>query len=118
MLLFGRNPLVWLAAIQSVLAVLVTIPAFNLSQDVAAWIMVVVSALFAIWEAVVTRPFVISVLTGAVRTLLVGLAGLGLNLPEATLAAIVASLALVLALVLQPNTTPAHDPAPGFLVRS
>lgn len=115
MLLFGRSPLVWLAALQSVLAFLLTLPAVGLTQPVAAAIMVVASGLFAGWEAVVTRPFVITALTGAVRTILVAIAGFGIVLPEATLTAFVSGLAVVLALILQPNTTPTGDPAPGFL---
>lgn len=117
MLILGRNPLVWLAAIQSVLAVLVTLPSVGLSQEVAGGIMVVVSAAFTAWEAIVTRPFVVSTLVGAVRTLLIGVAAFGIVIPEATLAAFVSALSVVLALVLQPNTTPTADPAPGFNTR-
>lgn len=115
MKLFGRNPLVWLAALQSVLAVFVTIPQVGLSQEMAAGVMVVLSGLLAAWEAATARPLAIPALVGAVRTVLVGLMGFGLVIPEATLAALVSALALVLALVVQPNTTPAIDPAPGFL---
>lgn len=118
MLLFGRSPLVWLAALQSVLAFLLTLPALGLTQPVAAAIMVVASGLFTGWEAIVTRPFVITALTGAVRTILVAVAGFGIVLPEATLTAFVSGLAVVLALILQPNTTPTGDPAPEFDTRS
>lgn len=115
MLIFGRSPAVWLAAIQSVLAILVTLPALGFGEDLAAAVMVVVSALVAVAEAIMARPFVVSALTGAVRTLLVGLVAFGLPLSEATTGALVAALAMVLALVMQPNTTPTGDPAPGFL---
>lgn len=115
MLLFGRAPLVWLAAIQAILAFLVSLPSIGLSQAAAAAIFVIVSGAFAAWEAIMTRPFVITALTGAVRTILIALAGFAIVIPEATLTAFVSGLAIVLALILQPNTTPAGDPAPGFL---
>lgn len=116
MKIFGRYPLIWLAAIQSILAVLVTLPVLGVSQTVATGILVVLSGGFAVWEAVTARPFVIPALVGAMRTVLVGLAGFGLVLPEATLAAVLIALTNVLALVTQPNTTPTVDPAPRFII--
>lgn len=116
--IFGRSPLAWLAAIQAVLAVLVTIPAVGLSEATAATILVVVSGVAALLEAIAARPFVIPALTGAVRTILVGLVAFGLPVSETTTGAIVAALSVILALILQPNTTPTVDPAPGFNTKS
>lgn len=113
--IFGRNPLVWLAAIQGVLAFLLTIPDLGLTREVATGVMVILSGLLAAWEAVSARPFVIPALVGAVRTVLLGLVGFGIMIPEATLAAFAGGLALILALITQPNTTPAIDPVPGFV---
>ena len=115
MKIFGREPVVWLGAISAVLAVLVTVPAVGLSADAASWVMVIVSGVFAGVEAVMTRPFVVTALTGAVRTILTGLVFFGLPLTEETSGAVVAALNMVLALVLANSVTPAADPAPGFV---
>ncbi|MER7126732.1 hypothetical protein [Micrococcus luteus] len=115
MKIFGREPVVWLGAISAVLAVLVTIPAVGLTADAASWIMMIVSGVFAGVEAVMTRPFMVTALTGAVRTVLTGLVFFGLPLGEETSGAIVAALNMVLALVLANSVTPAADPAPGFV---
>ena len=80
MKIFGREPVVWLGAISAVLAVLVTIPAVGLTADAASWVMVIVSGVFAAVEAVMTRPFVVTALTGAVRTVITGLVFFGLPL--------------------------------------
>lgn len=112
--IFGRNPLVILAAVQGVLAFLITIPALGITQEVAAGFMVVLSGLLAFWEAAAARPVVIPAITGAIRTVLVGVAGFGFVIPEATLAAGLAAGGLLLALLTQPNTTPVVDPHPDF----
>lgn len=116
--IFGRHPLMWLASIQAVFAVLVTIPQvqeWGFTEVMAATSMTVISGLFAVLDAIAARPFAIPALVGAVRTVLVGLMAFGLPLSDQTVSTIVAALAIFLALITQPNTTPAHDPAHGFL---
>lgn len=115
MKLFGREPVVWLGAISACLAVLVTIPAVHLTAEAAGWIMVIVSGVFAAGEAILTRPFVVTALTGAVRTILTGVMFFGLPISEETAGMLVAALNAVLMLVLANSVTPAADPAPGFV---
>lgn len=115
MKIFGREPVVWLGAISAILAVLVTIPAVGLSTEAAGWIMVIVSGVFAAAEAVMTRPFVVSALTGSVRTVLTAFMFFGLPISEETAGMAVGAMNAVLMLVLANSVTPAADPAPGFL---
>ncbi|MFI6510151.1 hypothetical protein ACIBCT_21305 [Streptosporangium sp. NPDC050855] len=115
MKIFGREPVVWLGAIAAVLAVIVTIPDVGLTAEAAGWIMTIVSGVFAAAEAIMTRPFVVTALTGAVRTVITGFVFFGLPLTEETSGAIVAALNMVLMLVLANSVTPAADPAPGFV---
>jgi hypothetical protein len=113
--IFGREPVVWLGAISAILAVLVTVPAVGLTEEAAGWIMVIVSGVFAAVEAAMTRPFVVTALTGAVRTVLVGAMFFGLPISEETAGMLVAAMNAVLMLVLANSVTPAADPAPGFV---
>lgn len=115
MRIFGREPVVWLGAISAILAVLVTIPEMGLSAEAAGWIMVIVSGVFAAAEAIMTRPFVVTALTGAVRTLLTAGLFFGLPISEQTAGMAVSALTAVLMLVLANSVTPAADPAPGFV---
>lgn len=118
MKILGRSPLMWTAFIQALLAFLVTLPVVGLSRAAAAATVTVLSALLIVWESATARPLVIPALVGSIRTLIIGFAGFGLVLPEDTLAALVSALSIGLALLTQPNTTPAIDPAPGFITRN
>jgi small-conductance mechanosensitive channel len=115
MKIFGRNPIVWLGAIQAALAVLVTLPALGITSEVASWVMVAVSGGFAAAEAIMARPFVIAALAGAVRTVLSALVFFGLPLSEETSGALIAAFSLILGLVLANSVTPTADPDPNFL---
>ncbi|MEV4179955.1 hypothetical protein AB0J28_00730 [Streptosporangium canum] len=115
MKIFGREPVVWLGAIAACLAVFVTIPEVGLTAEAAGWIMTIISGLFALAEAIMTRPIVVTALTGAVRTVLVGFMFFKLPISEETAGMLVAALNAVLMLVLANSVTPAADPAPGFI---
>lgn len=112
--IFGREPVVWLGALQAVLAVLVTLPAFGVTADVAGWVIVGVSGVFAIVEAAMARPVVVAALAGGVRTVLTAAVFFGLPLPEQTSAALVAAFTFVLGMVLSNSVTPTADPDPAF----
>lgn len=115
MKIFGREPVIWLGAISASLAVLVTIPAVGLTAEAAGWIMVIVSGVFAAAEAIMTRPFIVTALTGSVRTILTGAVFFGLPVSEETSGMLVGAMNAVLMLVLANSVTPAADPAPGFV---
>ena len=118
MKIFGREPAVWLHALQAVLAFLVTLPALNalgLTEEVSAWVMTIAAGVVALLVAMATRPMVVSALTGAVQTILTGLVAFGLPLSEQSTGALVAALNVVLMLLMPLGLTPAVDPAPGFV---
>ncbi|MEV4246947.1 hypothetical protein AB0J63_26485 [Streptosporangium canum] len=115
MKILGREPVVWLGAIAACLAVIVTIPEVGLTAEAAGWIMTIISGLFALAEAIMTRPIVVTALTGAVRTILTGAMFFKLGISEETAGMLVGALNAVLMLVLANSVTPAADPAPGFV---
>lgn len=106
MKILGREPAAILYALQAVLAVLVAFGVFGLTEESAGWVMTIGTGVMALIVAVVTRPFVVSALTGAVQTLLTGFIAFGLPWTEAQSGAVVAALAIVLGLILRPNVSP------------
>jgi hypothetical protein len=118
MKIFGREPALWLHAIQAVLAFLVTLPLFNglgLTEEVSGWIMTITGGLVALGVAIATRPLVVSAVVGAVKTILTGWIALGLPLSEQSAGAAVAALNVLLMVLLPANLTPAIDPDPQFV---
>ncbi|MEU8151805.1 hypothetical protein [Nonomuraea sp. NPDC048901] len=118
MKIFGREPAVWLHALQAVLAFLVTLPALNalgFTPEVSGWVMTVAAGVVAVLVALATRPLMVSALTGGVQTILTGLVAFGLPLSEQSTGALVAALNVVLMLLMPLGLTPVADPAPGFV---
>lgn len=115
--IFGREPAIILYVVNAVVAFLATIPAIGLTEESSAWVMTIASGVVALVVAFATRPFVVSLLTGAVQTILTGLAAFGLPLTEQMTGAFVILLSGVLGLVLRSNVTPAADPAPAYAQR-
>lgn len=113
--IFGREPAVWVYTINVLVAVLVAY-GLPLSQVQVATVSTVSTAVMALIVAILTRPFIVSALTGAVGTTLTAIAGFGLVLSEAQIGATVTALSVVLALVLRANVSPApstSDYPPG-----
>lgn len=101
---FKWEPVAWLAAIQSVLAVLV---AFDLvTGDVASWLLVATSAVFTAVEAFMVRPMTPAALTGAIRTALTALAMFGLPITEDMAAALVGLGTMILGLMVRNGVSP------------
>ncbi|MGI5155840.1 hypothetical protein [Microbispora sp. CA-102843] len=118
MKIFGREPAVWLHAIQAVLAFLITIPgvqAWGLTPTIADAAVTILSGAVAVWVAVATRPFVVSALTGAVQTILTGIVAFGFDISSVTQGALLVALNAALMVLLPLGVTPAVDPAPGFV---
>jgi hypothetical protein len=103
---FKFEPVAWLAALQSVLAVLVAVPAFGVSGDTAAWVLTATSAVFAAIEAFMVRPITPAALTGAMRTAFTALALFGLPISESLAAALVALGTMVLGLMVRNGVEP------------
>lgn len=106
MKILGREPAAILYALQAVLAVLVAFGVFGLTETSAAWVLVIGNGAMALVVAVVTRPFVVSALTGGVQTILTGLIAFGLPLTEVQMGAVIAALSILLGLTLRPNVVP------------
>jgi hypothetical protein len=95
-----------LYAVQAVLAVIV---AFGISPSPGwtAAVVTITAALITIATGILTRPVRVSVITGAVATILTAAAAFGLHLSSAQTGAGVTALSVVLALVLRQNISPA-----------
>lgn len=106
MKILGREPAAILYALQAILAALVAFGVFGLTEESAAWVLTIGNGVMALIVAVVTRPFVVSALTGAVQTILTGLISFGLPLTTEEMGALITALSVVLALVLRPNVSP------------
>jgi hypothetical protein len=104
--ILGREPAVWLYALQALLSVAVAFGVFGLTEISAAWVLTIGNGVMALVVAVVTRPFVVSALTGAVQTLLTGAIAFGLPVSEAQMGVLIGALSVVLGLILRPNVSP------------
>jgi hypothetical protein len=114
--LFGREPAVILYVINALVAFLATIPAVGLTAESSGWVMTIASGVVALLVAVLTRPWVVSALTGALSTVLAGLASFGLPLTEQQTGTFVLLMSAVLGLLLRANVSPApstSDYPPG-----
>lgn len=107
--IFGQEPAVIVYSVNALVALLVAY-GLDLSQVQTAAISTIASALVAIVVTVMTRPIVVSALTGAVSTLMAAVAGFGLEFTADQIGATVTVLSIVLALVLRANVTPASGP--------
>ncbi|MEV4173967.1 hypothetical protein [Nonomuraea sp. NPDC049709] len=112
--IFGHEPAVWLYVINAVVAFLVTIPAVGLTAETSGYVMTIASGAVALVSALLTRPWVVSALTGALSTMLAGLASFGLPLTEQQSGAAVALVSAVLGLLLRSNVSPAATPGPAY----
>ncbi|GGK91160.1 hypothetical protein Ppa06_58430 [Planomonospora parontospora subsp. parontospora] len=109
-LIFGTEPAVILYVINAVVAFFVTIPAVGLTEESAGWVMTIANGAIALLVAINTRPWVVSALTGALSTILTGLASFSLPFTEAQSGAFVVLVSAVLGLVLRGQVTPAAGP--------
>ncbi|GAA4560513.1 hypothetical protein [Planotetraspora kaengkrachanensis] len=117
MRIFGREPAVWLHAIQAVLAFFITIPAvqaWGLNQVTADATVTVLAGIVAVWVAAATRPLVASALIGAVQTILTGIVAFGFDISSVTQGALLVALNAALMLLMPLGLTPTMDPAQGF----
>lgn len=103
---FKFEPAVILYGVNSLVALLVAY-GVDLTKDQVAAITVIATAIVAIVTAVMTRPVVVSTITGAVGSLLAAVAAFGLHLSADQIGATVTVLSIVLALLLRQNVTPA-----------
>lgn len=106
MRIFGFEPAVVAYGVNALVALLVAY-GLELSQSQVEAIAVITTAILAAVVAAMTRPIVVSTITGAVGTALVAVAAFGLTLNEEQIGATVTALSIVLALLLRQNVSPA-----------
>ncbi|MBO4272371.1 hypothetical protein [Microbispora triticiradicis] len=104
--ILGRDPSIILYALQSILAALVAFGVLGLTEHAAAILLTITSGVFALITAAVTRPWQVSLFTGAVKTILTGLVAFGLPVSEVQMGAIISALTIVLGLLLYGNVEP------------
>lgn len=112
--IFGREPVVILTGLQSLLAVAVAIPALGFTPDMAAWVVTLASLVLGGVEAAMTRPFTVPVMTTLVRTVLAALVMFNVAIPAGLDGALVALGTFVLGLTMSNSVTPKADPDPSF----
>ncbi len=115
MKILGREPIVWLTGAQSVLAVVVSIPALGVSAETAAWVITLASLVLGALEAWSVRPFTVAAMTAAVRTTVTALVMFGLPISPELSGAMVALGTFVLGLLTANSVTPKAAPDPEFL---
>jgi formate hydrogenlyase subunit 3/multisubunit Na+/H+ antiporter MnhD subunit len=107
--IFGQEPAVIVYSVNALVALLVAY-GLDLSQEQTAAVSSIATAVVAIIVTVMTRPIVVSALTGAVTTLMTAVAGFGLEFTADQIGATVTVLSIVLGLVLRANVTPTSGP--------
>jgi hypothetical protein len=110
MKIFGYEPAVLLYAVNAAVALLVAY-GLPLNHDMVAAITVIATAVLTAATAIMTRPFVVSSLTGAFGSLLAAVAAFGLHLTANQIGTAVTALSIVLALLLRQNVSPTTAPA-------
>lgn len=104
--LFGREPTLWIAAI-NVLVVIVGTLGFGFITGVQAGLIVaIINAGFAVWNAALVRPVAPAAFSGFIAALVALLAAYGFNLPSETVAAINVAVVPLLALVFRGQVEP------------
>ncbi|MDT0608892.1 hypothetical protein [Streptomyces lancefieldiae] len=112
MRIFGREPALIIATISAGLSLLVTF-GFGLSTEQAGAIVAVISAVFAVATAVVTRPIAPSAFTGLTAAVAALLAAYGLELSTEKIGALNAVVLAGLALLTRGQVAPADPSAPA-----
>ncbi|MFE0887930.1 hypothetical protein ACFW4Q_02645 [Streptomyces rochei] len=112
MRIFGREPALLIATVSAGLSLLVTF-GFGLSAEQAGAIVAVISAVFAVATAVVTRPIAPSAFTGLVAACAALLAAYGLELSTEKIGALNAVVLAGLALLTRGQVSPANPSAPA-----
>lgn len=105
MKILGYEPAVLLQAVNAGLALLVAF-GLGLSDGQVGAVTVLATAAVAVATAVMTRPLVVSAVTGAVGTALSAVAAFGLDLSAQQIGAVVTALSIVLALLLRQAVSP------------
>ncbi len=108
---FGREPAVLIGAVAALLAVLIGFVPDALTTAQAGAITAFLTAGAAVWTALKVRPVAPTLFVGVITTGATLLATFGFDLSQSQVGAVAAaSVALMTALVVRPQSTPKADP--------
>lgn len=109
--IFGREPAVLIGMVASLLAVAIGFLPDALTVEQAGGIIAFLTAATSAWMAFKVRPIAPSVFTGVITTGATLLGAFGLHLTQEQVGSLAAaSVAILTALVVRPQSTPAADP--------
>lgn len=108
--LFGREPTLWIAAINAVIVIIGTFGLRFISGDQAGLIVAVINAASAAANAWTVRPLSPTTFSYLLAALLALAAGYGLSVPAETVTALNLAIVPVLALLSRNQVTPAETP--------
>lgn len=108
-LIFGREPAVWIGLIESAIALAVAV-GLRLSTDQVAAILAVVTAGFGVYVAYVTNETMLGVVVGLTKAVLALAIGFGLHLSPELTGAIIAFVTMGLSMFNRQNTSPLAVP--------
>lgn len=106
MRIFGYEPAAIAYAVNALVAMLVAW-GLDLTQDQVAAVSTITTAILAAVVAAMTRPVVVSTITGAAATVLTAFVAFGLHLSADQISTAVTVGSIVLALLLRANVSPA-----------
>lgn len=111
--IFGREPAVLIGAVASLLSLLVAFGMDFLDAKQAGAIEAFLAAAAAVWIATKVRPLAPTLFTGVISTGATLAAAYGFELTQSQVGSITAaSVAMMTALVIRPQSTPMADPRP------
>lgn len=106
MKIFGREPTLYLAALDAAVVVIGTLGVHAINGEQAGLIVAAINAVFGAVNAWAVRPISPVAFTYAIGALVALVAGYGLHVPDATLAAINAGVVPILALLSRDQVSP------------
>ena len=108
--LFGREPALWIAAIQGALMLAFTLGVPGVDGGLAGAVSIVLTAAATAWTALATRPISPAVFTGVIVALVQLFSRWGLDLSEVQVSSITGFVLLVMTLIVRGQVTPEDDP--------
>lgn len=110
MKIFGREPTLWLAVIDTLVVIVGTLGTHWISGDQAGLIVAAIQAVFFAVNAWAVRPISPISFTYAIGAITALVAGYGFHVPDATLAALNGAVVPILALLSRGQVSPVETP--------
>lgn len=108
--LFGREPALWIAALQALLMLLFTLGVPGIDGGLAGAVSLVLTAAATAWTALSVRPVAPSIFTGLIVALVQLVARWGVDLSDVQVGSITAFVMLLVTLIFRAQVTPLSDP--------